>query len=248
MLSDLVSVIMSTIDPLQGRVQTALRHLARSTAPYELVLLNRNHEWSTGTIINQGIAASVGGYVAFCCDDCFVEPAALEEMKKALQDPSVGVAGALLQYPDGIVQHAGGRVYISDKEGEPDGKWIDLKHIGQGKPMEDYKTKDVDFVTGALMMTRRDVLETIGWYASDCDLCWGDVDFCFRARKLGYRVRLVATARAIHLEASTRGNQVGERELAGVRWFLLRWQDSPFVVPSKDKDPEPVAVVAAGGS
>ena len=245
MLSDLVSVIMSTVDPLQGRTQTALKLLAKSTIPYELILLNRNYEWTTGSIINQGIAASVGGYVAFCCDDCFIEPDALEEMRKVLQDPETGVVGALLQYPDGIVQHAGGYVYVGNKEDESGRKWVDLKHIGQGEPIKDYKTGDVDFVTGAFMMTRSDVLQTIGWYASDCELCWGDVDFCFRARKSGYRVQLVATARAIHLEASTRG-KAGEPDRANVSWFLSRGEDSEFVVPpdTENKDLQPTLAVS----
>lgn len=239
MLDDMVSVIMSTVDPLQERTQKALAHLARSTVPYELILLNRNHEWTTGSITNQGIAASVGGYVAFCCDDCFVEPSALFHMREALQDPKVGVAGALLQYPSGIVQHAGGYVYIRDVS---NGRALDLKHIGQNEPMRFYETKDVEFVTGALMMTRRDVLEDIGWYASDCRLCWGDVDFCFRVRSAGYRVRLAARARAIHLEASTRGKNLKESDLEDIKWFLARWERSPLVIPPIEE------AVTAGGS
>lgn len=235
MLPDLVSVIMSTRDPLHERTQKALAHLARSDVPYELILLNRNHEWTTGTIVNQGIAASVGGYVAFCCDDCFIEPDALRMMKEALQDSAVGVAGALLRYPDGIVQHAGGTLCITRKDrpstnGKEAGAVlaVDLKHIGQWEPMRDFETQDVDFVTGALMMTRRDVLETVGWYASDCKLSFGDVDFCFRARRSGYSVRFVSSARGVHLEASTRGKQMEAKMVADASWFLSRWSTTDF--------------------
>lgn len=213
------------------KTQRALKHLARSTVPYELILLNRNHEWTTGVVVNQGIAASVGGYIAFCCDDCFVEPDALRMMKDALQDPSVGIAGALLQYPNGIVQHAGGILRITREERSINGAEptavldTDLRHIGQGEPMRAFETRDVDFVTGSLMMTRRDVLEKIGWYSEECVLCWGDTDFCLRARDAGYRVRFVASAHAIHIEASTRGEQRGP-----IGWFLSRWGASPLVL------------------
>jgi len=245
MLSDYVSVVMSTVDPLQERTQDAILHLQRSTAPYELILLNRNRSWTTGTIANQGIAACVGDFITFLCDDCFIEPSALKNMKQELQDETVGVVGALLQYPNGLVQHAGGYVYVTTTQDRR--RHVDLKHIGQHEPMRNYASEDVDFVTGAFMMTRVDVLERIGWYSSDCDLTWGDVDFCFRARKAGYRVRLAANARGVHLEGATRGNNMKDREIAGVQWFLDKWGRSEYVIPPEENEKD-IALVAIGGS
>ena len=70
------------------------------------------------------------------------------------------------------------------------------------------------------MMTRRDVLDRIGWYDSDCELAWGDVDFCLRAWQGGFRVRFVAEAKAIHIESATRGKRMGSGE-----WFLKKWSE-----------------------
>jgi GT2 family glycosyltransferase len=84
--------------------------------------------------------------------------------------------------------------------------------------MREFVSSDVGFVTGALMMTRRDVIDRIGGYDPDCELDWGDVDFCLRARKAGYRVRFVAEATAVHLEGSTRGNRTGRTD-----WFFAKW-------------------------
>ena len=222
MLSDLISVIMSTVDPLQERTQRALRHLTQSTVPYEIILLSRNYQWKSGPVANQGISAAVGGYVAFCCDDCFVDPDALEHLKRALKDQSVGVAGALLRYPDEqTVQHAGAVVRVVPVMGVL-GRQVSIgaAHIAHHEPLREFISQDVDCVTGALMMTRRDVLDRIGWYDSDCELAWGDVDFCLRAWQGGFRVRFVAEAKAIHIESATRGKRMGSGE-----WFLKKWSE-----------------------
>lgn len=231
-MRDLISVIMSTVDPLQERTQKAIRHLALSTVPYELILLSRNHGWTTGTIVNQGIAAAVGEYVCFCCDDCFVEPRALAAMKNALKDPNVGVAGALLRYPDGSVQHAGG--YIHWESGHENIK-LTLGHFAQHEQSRDFAPSDVEFVTGALMMTRRDVLDAVGGYDANCDLDCGDLDFCLRVRQAGYKVRFEPAACAIHLEGATRGTRSSDRE-----WFFKKWGtdiNSPIIAlasPAKE--------------
>jgi GT2 family glycosyltransferase len=242
MLKDYISVIMLTADPLQEHTQKALTHLSRSTVPYELVLVSRNRDWTAGVVTNQAIAATVGEYVAFCCDDCFIEPSALEEMKKALQDSKVGVVGALLLHSaNAYVVHAGiESVALASSDGKRIG--YNLRHIGRGEPMEHFATDvDVECVTGALMMTRRDVLETIGWYTAECDLAFGDADFCLRARVAGYRVRFVASARGVHLESTTRGDRIGESG-----WFLRRWASNPnSILFERTKVPE---VVSVGGS
>ena len=229
MLDDYVSVIMSTRDPLQEHTQAAVQHLQRSTAAYELILLNRNRSWTTGTIVNQGIHASIGDHIVFLCDDCFIEPTALEEMKKVLEDREVGVVGAILKYPDGKVQHAGGKFESRIK----DDSVLELRVSHYGKDLEllDSLGTEYDFVTGAFMMTRRDVIEDIGGYDPDCEISWGDVDFCFRAKRAGYKIVLAREAHAVHLEGTTRNSMifVKQAELRGIKWFLDKWGRTEFV-------------------
>lgn len=229
MLRDYVSVIMSTRDPLQDHTQKAISHLQRSSVEHELILLNRNRKWATGTIINQGIHASIGDYIAFLCDDCFIDPGALAAMKKVLEDKKVGVVGAFLRYPNGKIQHAGGAFRIVLKEGSSGVESIQVIHIGSNAPFIEVKDS-YDFVTGAFMMTRRDVIEDIGGYDTDCQLAWGDVDFCFRARRAGYRVAFSEDAQAVHQEATTRRKlDTHEREMLDLRWFLRKWTGSCYL-------------------
>lgn len=229
MLSDYVSVIMSTINPLQDYTQKALAHLQRSSYPYELILLNRTREWATGTVVNQGIHASVGDHIAFLCDDCFIEPGALHAMVEVLKDKEVGIVGAFLRYPNGEIQHAGGAFRVVLNEGKVGVQSIQIIHIGNNSPLLEVK-ENYDFVTGACMMTRRDVIEDIGGYDPDCQIAWGDVDFCFRAREAGYRVALAENAHAIHQEATTR-RKLDTRgvEMEDLKWFLQKWSRSGYM-------------------
>lgn len=56
----------------------------------------------------------------------------------------------------------------------------------------------VDWVSGACMLARRDALERVGGFDSRYFLYWEDADLCRRLRALGYRVRYVPRALAVH--------------------------------------------------
>lgn len=217
-LPDVISVIMSTRDPLHLRTQRALRHLAASTAPHELILLSRHEQWTTGGYVAQGIAAASGEAILFLDDDCFVEPETLAVMSRTLLDnDSVGVVGALLTYEDRTVQHAGGMFRLMrERSGAVGG--IYARHYHHHQPAIGPVRRDCDYVTGACMMTSRRVLDALGGYDPRCTMDWGDVDFCLRARLSGFRTVFEPDARAVHLESQTRGSARGE-----TAWFIERW-------------------------
>ena len=202
-MSELISVIVSTKNPGQSFTQNCLQHLAQSTVDYELILINRKKDWSIGSVVNQGIRAASGNYIAFLCDDCFLEPDALKRMQNELQDSKIGVVGALLRYPNGLIQHAGADFSMYSENGETT---VIGTHRLHNEPftMHIPFSDDPTYVTGALMMTRRDVIDTIGGYGP-YTLGWGDTDFCLRARQRGYRIKFCSTARAEHLTGSTVG-------------------------------------------
>ncbi len=136
-------------------------------------------------------------------------------------DPTIGVAGAKLLYPDGTIQFAGGRVegpqgYIRHTVGhEPDqGQWD--------------KAGDVDMVTGASLAITRRALERIGYEDEKFfPIDFEDADMSYRARAAGLRVVLVPQATAVHRESSTAGSVIPSRMLAleagRVRFVFKHW-------------------------
>ena len=45
-----------------------------------------------------------------------------------------------------------------------------------------------DYLSGACLLVRKELLDGVGLLRTDYFLYWEDVDWCFRARQLGYRL------------------------------------------------------------
>ncbi len=139
--------------------------------------------------------------------------------------PDIAIAGALLLYPLGAVQHAGLAIGIMqgaghihrDTFGSPWWKWLAF-------------TRDVSAVTGACLAIRATVFAELGGFAPDFPVNYNDVDLCLRARQAGYRVIVTPAARLRHRECQTRAPGIGraEREHWEERWGELAARGDPF--------------------
>ena len=140
----------------------------------------------------------------FLNDDCFLEPNAISEMVKELDDPKVGVVGAKLLFPDdtphgpaGMVQHVGIELNIR----------AELYHqfIGwtPNNPKVLAKTEAMA-VTGAALMTRRILWNKVGGFWPGYGAgTHEDVELCLKIRDLGYNIRICQTAIGYHWVSAT---------------------------------------------
>jgi GT2 family glycosyltransferase len=76
---------------------------------------------------------------------------------------------------------------------------------------------EVDYVIGAAVLVRASVLDRIGLLDPDFFLYREDVDWCLRARRLGYRTLYVPEARVWH-----RSHHVREEELPRITYYMTR--------------------------
>jgi len=169
--------------------QIAEAHPATTLA----IRLDKNLGYSGGN--NVGWRRGTAPIVVFINPDCRVLPDTLRHLLAPLKDPSVGVTGALLYYPNSTaIQHAGGILHPNAM----------TEHYGL-KPEHgtDWHTsKDVDYVTGALIAFHRADLESLGGFDEEYwPAYYEETDLCYRLRKQGKRVCYVAEAIGYHWES-----------------------------------------------
>jgi GT2 family glycosyltransferase len=98
-----------------------------------------------------------------------------------------GIACAKLVFPDNRVQmlyYERNRPHYQEQD------------IGQ----YDF-VREVKGVGGACIVIKRSVIEKIGYYDENFFYGPNDLDYCFRARKAGFKVVYVGTAKAVHIGA-----------------------------------------------
>src|SRR5581483_425309 len=126
--------------------------------------------------------------------------------------------GGKLLYPEGRIQFGGTVRNLEAPE------WFD--HRFRFKPSSwgpANVPQPVLAVSGACMYIKRSVLDAIGGFDEAYPMAYEDVDLCLRAWQAGFEVFYWPDAELTHLESTTRGTDVGERERTSQRLFWERW-------------------------
>lgn len=126
-------------------------------------------------------------YVLLLNNDTVVEPVFLKELVKVGEsNERIGIIGPVIyKYKSNKVHFAGGKVNWLHTKGE---------HIRDAK----YKIQDTDYITGACMLVKRQVIKKIGLMPEDYFLYLEDVDWCLKAHRKGFKCIVVSTSRIWH--------------------------------------------------
>jgi GT2 family glycosyltransferase len=164
--------------------------------------------------------------------DVILHKNSMDLLVRAMDDPKIGVAGMRLIFPDDA------ETLTQDTKVRPAGK---LQHIGLttniraevihafiGWGAEHPKVmaqKEVFAVTGAALMTRRDIWRKIKGFRVEYGVgTYEEVDFQMSVREMGYNIVVVPEASGLHYTGAT-AEQYGIRyNLQGNQMaFLQRW-------------------------
>jgi GT2 family glycosyltransferase len=153
---------------------------------------------------NQGIKNSRGRYILFLNPDIVLFPNSLKSLIDFMdQNPVVGIGGAKLLYPDRKLQFSC-RKYSTPLNLIIRGFHLDsifnIKKIKSDFLMDwDHNScREVDYVTGACMIVRREAIKEVGLFDKKFKLYFEDQDWCLRMHKKKWKVFYVPKSVMIH--------------------------------------------------
>jgi GT2 family glycosyltransferase len=155
---------------------------------------------------NAGAALARAEILLFLNADTVVQPGSIGALVDALDDPSVGIAGAKLLYPEGGMQHAG--VIVDRNRVVRHAHWFRPEDLGDADVARDYPS-----VTGAALAIRAAVFRAVGGFDTAYRNGYEDVDLCFRIWAAGKRVRYVPRAHPARRERKRRAVRQRPRQL-----------------------------------
>jgi len=194
-------------------------HVLEYRGPFNFALMN-----------NLAASRLSNRYLILMNDDVVVRSDEwLEELCAPFIRPEVGITGALLHYPDGMIEHSGVVTGISDGVG----------HAGRFQLESAFwpwlkMTRNVSAVTGACLAIRRTLFEQLGGFDVRFFNNYNDVDLCLRAQNAGFEVVLSANTKLCHVGGSTRPSGTGlyERLDFWARWGKVLTQVDYFYSPN----------------
>jgi GT2 family glycosyltransferase len=253
---------ISIIIPVRDRIDLLARCLESVTnktsyAPYEIVVVDNDSEseearayfsqlkhrvlhysgpFNYSAINNFAVEQTDSPWLLFLNDDIeVIENDWLTIMAEHVQRPEVGAVGPRLLYPDDTVQHAG---VVMGVGGIAEHAFRGLPAEAPGVCRQLQVTRNYSAVTGACLLTRREVFQEVGGFDEEhLPVTFSDVDLCLKMRRAGYLIVYTPFAKLYHHESGTRRHSVEPAE-TGV--MQQRWPEvlayDPYYNPNLSRD------------
>lgn len=225
-----------------SRDPAALEYLSEIAQLPQVRVLRYDQPFNYSAINNFAVRQVSGEVLCLLNNDTeVISPDWLDEMVGHLCQEKVGVVGAKLFYPDGLVQHGGDVVGVGGT----------ANHLHKFIPRDDpgycnraIVAQELSAVTAACMVTWRDLYFRLGGLNERwLPVAFNDVDYCLRVRKGGYKVVWTPHAELYHHELVSRGKDQGWRKefraWREVRYMRWKWREEmkgdPFYNPNFSK-------------
>jgi len=157
-----------------------------------LILSKENLGFSGGNnlAINRILSEDQSDFILLLNNDTIVEKKFLTElMKTAVQEKKAGIFGSKIYYYDyerkNNIHSAGFRADLSR------GSFSSVEKLDKADANNIQEPVAVDFVTGACLLIKKEVIKKIGLLDERYFLIFEDTDWCLRAEKIGYQILYV---------------------------------------------------------
>lgn len=157
---------------------------------------------------NLGASYTRTPYLLFLNPDCLLLDGTLSRLVEVMEDnPRAAVAGGLLLNPNGTEQPGGRRAIPTPWRSFVRAfglarfadRWPKLFfdfHLHK-QPLPEQPI-EVEAISGAMMLVRREAIEEVGWWDEGYFLHCEDLDWCMRFRKQGWKILFISDAPAVH--------------------------------------------------
>ena len=215
-VDDAVTIVVPTIHFRPDLLDRCVTEIKRTMRDGDELLVVEDGTFAENCNVGAGLATTP--YVMFVNDDCKPDQNDwIDRLLDPFEDPSVGVVGCRLIYPDGRLQHTG-ITFFTDANG--------FLH-GQNR-QQDAPSGPVSAVTAAAMAVRTSLFRDLNGFDEAYRNGNEDVDFCLRARMHGHTVWYQADCTIIHHESAS-GPARWAHVADNVRLLNERWHvtDAP---------------------
>ncbi len=158
---------------------------------------------------NLGIRSVDARFYLLLNSDAQLRPGALDALfAAAAARPEVGLLGPRLEGADGALQTSCFRYHspASEMIHAAATSWVTRALARWDVPLPPGPgLAEPEWISFACVLIRREVIETAGLLDEGYFLYLEDVDYCRRARALGWRIAYVPEARALHLHGGSSG-------------------------------------------
>ncbi|MEE2657772.1 MAG: glycosyltransferase [Candidatus Latescibacterota bacterium] len=160
---------------------------------------------------NRAIARARGRHILLLNSDTVVRTDTLCTLTRYLDDhEDVGAVGCRILNPDGSLQLDSRRGFPA-----PSTAFYKLSGLSRAFPhshrfgcynltfLDPAEPADVDALSGSCMLVRRQVLQEVGGLDDDYFMYGEDLDWCFRMKEAGWRIRYIPDTEIIHFRGES---------------------------------------------
>jgi N-acetylglucosaminyl-diphospho-decaprenol L-rhamnosyltransferase len=207
---------------------------------YGAKVLENHTNQGLSRAINTGVAVTGAPWLLVANPDTWLSPGSLRRLlATATSDPRIGCVGPHLANPDGSDYPTGrrfpsmllGAVHAAVAPLWPDNpatRWYHMAGVDRSRPL------DVDWVSGACMLLRRQAFEQAGGFDPGYFMYFEEMDLCLRLHRAGWRVVFDPLAEVKHVVGgSTRSvpyRKVVYHHTSAFRFYCRRYAGDPRLV------------------
>jgi GT2 family glycosyltransferase len=176
-----------------GSLELAKEQFTRT----HFIISEKNRGFAAGA--NLGIRFALertADYILLLNNDAKLERKTLSNMMRFAEKLGPSIVSPKIVFPHGKEWFSGGRI-----------NWMRFRSEHRVGKERFKKGEDLEYVPGCAMFIEKSIFSAIGLFDEQFFLYYEDVDFCFRAHKKKFPIRVLLTEKVFHEEKSEK-NQV----------------------------------------